>query len=225
MVLKVLPVLVVAFLPITTGFSSLPSQIDGSTEAATSLVAALRSITHIFLKYKTTAPADCDILSGGTACWEECQEYFWPDMVDAVEKMATRGVAGRTFYAGTSSNGYVPGLANIAAFLAQTMQETIQYDACDENNWSNADAVAMVVNAGGTGGEVYPATAACGQLGQSYQDYKCSDALDPETGAPIPPEDLECGVDLDMAVVARTSAQELGDRGAVVQWYSSRRRS
>ena len=115
------------------------------------MVTAAGSITHIFLKLKTTAYDGCDIVSGGTACWEESQEYFWPDMVDAVEKMVTRGVAGRTFYAGATSNGYVPGLANIAAFLVQTMQETIQYDACDENNWSNTDAVAMVVNEGGTG--------------------------------------------------------------------------
>ncbi len=41
------------------------------------------------------------------------------------------------------------------------MQETIQYDACDENNWSNQATTAT------TGGDAYPATAACGQLGQS----------------------------------------------------------
>lgn len=175
------------------------------------LVAALRSVTHYFLKLKTTASDGCNIESGGAACWEASKEYFWPDMADAVEKMATRGVATRTFYAGTSaSNGFVHGLANLAAFLAQTMQETIQYDACDENNWSNGDAVTMVANAGGTGGEVYPATAACGQLGQSYQDYTCSETLDPETGAPIPPEDLQCAVDPHMTLVARTSAQWYG---------------
>eukprot|EP00959_Pyramimonas_sp_CCMP1952_P234850 4906912-Pyramimonas_sp.AAC.1 len=47
------------------------------------------------------------------------------------------------------------GLVNVAAFLAQSMKETIKYDACDENNWDST-----------TG---YPASNACGQLGQSYQ--------------------------------------------------------
>ena len=95
-----------------------------------------------------------------------------------------QGIAGLKFYTGPSvGGGHKVGLANLAAFLSQTMQETIQYDACDENNWSNADAVAMVEAAGGSGGTVYPATAACGQLGQSYQDYQCTaDTVDPETG-------------------------------------------
>ena len=52
-------------------------------------------------------------------------------------------------------NARTYGLVNLAAFLAQSMKETIKYDACDENNW---DAT--------TG---YPASNACGQLGQSYQ--------------------------------------------------------
>jgi predicted chitinase len=175
-------------------------------------VAALKSISHQFLKLKTTASESCTIESATGACWEPSEEYFWPDMVAAVEKMATRGVAGRTFYSGTmnSEHGYTVGLANLAAFLAQTMQETIQYDACDENNWSNADAVEKVNRMGGTGGEVYPSTAACGQLGQSYQDYKCSAGVDPETGEPIPAADLECEVDSEMIQIARTSAQWYG---------------
>ena len=41
------------------------------------------------------------------------------------------------------------------------MQETIQYDACDENNWSDR------LTAATAGGVEYPATAACGQLGQA----------------------------------------------------------
>jgi len=145
--------------------------------------------------------------SSAASCWEPSTIYFWKDMADAVEKMATRGVAGRTFYSGTEAgNGLRYGLANLAAFLAQTMQETIQYDACDENNWSNGAAVDMVIGAGGSGGEVYPAAAACGQLGQNYQNYHCSEVIDFETGQPISPSDLECAVDPEMVQVARTSA-------------------
>ena len=51
--------------------------------------------------------------------------------------MASDGVAGKTFYAGDDdvTNGHVYGLVNLAAFLAQSMKETIKYDACDENSW------------------------------------------------------------------------------------------
>ena len=38
----------------------------------------------------------------------------------------------------------------------QSMKETIQYDACSENNWDLRNSA-------------YPASNACGQLGQSYQ--------------------------------------------------------
>ena len=38
----------------------------------------------------------------------------------------------------------------------QSMKETIQYDACSENNWDVRN-------------NAYPASNACGQLGQSYQ--------------------------------------------------------
>ena len=48
----------------------------------------------------------------------------------------SQGVGNATFWLGdSSSNGWKYGLVSAAAFLAQSMQETIQYDACDENNW------------------------------------------------------------------------------------------
>ena len=59
----------------------------------------------------------------------------------STEELLTELVAARN----TSKAQY--GLANLAAFLAQTLQETIQYDACDENNWSDA-AVAASPRAG-----------------------------------------------------------------------------
>jgi len=127
-------------------------------------------------------------------------------MLDAVTKMATAGVAGRTLYAGPpeDATGYRFGLVNLAAFLAQSMQETIQYDACDENNWSN-DATTAI-----TGGTAYTAASACGQLGQSYQHYQCTDMIDPETGLSISAEDLQCTVDPNMEAVASTSATWYG---------------
>jgi len=185
---------------------------DGTSTAA-ALVAAVGAINHVFQTLKSTASDGCQIDSApGGACWMDSTEYFWADLVSALEAMSVTGIAGRTFYAGPpggeSKTAY--GLANLAAFLSQTMQETIQYDACDENNWSNQDAVNKVIAAGGNGGDVYPATAACGQLGQSYQDYHCSDMTDPETGEAISAADLECAVDLSMVLTAKTHAKWYG---------------
>ncbi|KAL7544587.1 hypothetical protein ACHAWF_012292 [Thalassiosira exigua] len=84
--------------------------------------------------------------------WIPSSVYRYPDFMDSLYVMAAEGVAGKRFYIGENevANGHVYGLVNIAAFLAQSMKETIQYDACDENSWD-----------------------LCGQLGQSYQDYHC----------------------------------------------------
>jgi hypothetical protein len=67
------------------------------------------------------------------------------------------------------------------------MKETIRYNACDENSWD-------LVNG------VYPVSNACGQLGQSYQDYKCSAAE----------AHMQCEVDPDMKVTASTNSKWWG---------------
>ena len=46
-------------------------------------------------------------------------------------------------------------LVHLAAFLAQSMKETIKYDACDENNWDSSNQ--------------YQISNACGQLGQNMR--------------------------------------------------------
>ena len=69
--------------------------------------------------------------------WIPSSVYRYADFRASLDVMATDGVAGKTFYVGEEDveNGHVYGLVNIAAFLAQSMKETIQYDACDENSW------------------------------------------------------------------------------------------
>ena len=69
--------------------------------------------------------------------WIPSTVYRYIDFKESLYIMATEGVAGKKFYIGESGveNGHVFGLVNIAAFLAQSMKETIQYDACDENSW------------------------------------------------------------------------------------------
>jgi len=91
------------------------------------------------------------------------------------------------------------GLVNIAAFLAQCMQETIRYNACDENNWSDASTVAEA------GGSLYTSASACGQMHQSYQDYKCTAEEDEIAGG-----SMACPVDPNMEMRAFTQAQWYG---------------
>jgi len=71
------------------------------------------------------------------------------------------------------------------------MKETIQHNACSENNWDFVD------------GE-YPTSNACGQLGQSYQDYKC----------PKGQERMACKIDLNMEIKATTNAKWYGGKNA-----------
>ena len=68
--------------------------------------------------------------------WEPSDVYTLPDFARGVEAMYESGVAGKYFYIGDESEqGYKYGVANMAAFLAQVMKETLRYNACDENNW------------------------------------------------------------------------------------------
>jgi hypothetical protein len=120
--------------------------------------------------------------------------YRWADMLAAVRLMADDGVGGLRLYTGSGSDSegrYA--LVNIAVFLAQSYVETIMYDACDENNWSKG----------------YAASAACGQLGQSYQDFTCVDMTYPD-GSVVRAAELQCTVLPDMVVVASTSAAWYG---------------
>eukprot|EP00928_Gymnodinium_smaydae_P046612 TRINITY_DN3105_c0_g3_i1.p1 TRINITY_DN3105_c0_g3~~TRINITY_DN3105_c0_g3_i1.p1 ORF type:complete len:1251 (-),score=136.36 TRINITY_DN3105_c0_g3_i1:411-4163(-) len=126
--------------------------------------------------------------------WLESDIYTWPDMIDAVRLMATTGVGKAKLWLGEGSN-HIYGLVNVAAFLAQSMQETIQYNACDENNWSDKAVVAEA------GGSTYSSTAACGQLHQSYQDYTCSREEDDIAGG-----QMACDVDPNMEARAYTQA-------------------
>lgn len=117
--------------------------------------------------------------------WVPSTIYKYDGLEKGLKVMITKGVAGMKFYLGDdSSNGHKKGLVNVAAFLAQSMKETIKYDACDENSWDLIDGR-------------YPLSNACGQLGQSYQDYHC------------PPHEkhMECPVDKNMEVTAVTHAK------------------
>jgi len=127
-------------------------------------------------------------LPSGT--WAPSTQYRLDDLIAAVESMATKGVGKRKLYLGEAPGDETAGLVNLAAFLAQSMQETIQYDACDENSWD-------LVNGG------YPLSNSCGQLGQSYGDYKCYGEE----------AHMACEVDPEMELTATTNAKWYGAPG------------
>lgn len=121
--------------------------------------------------------------------------YKFKDLLAALP-IVSDSASGMDFYLGeqsdSSNKGYIYGLVNLAAFLAQCMKETIKYDACDENSWDRVGAMKM-----------YPISNACGQLGQSYQDYHCKEEE----------RFMECEIDKDMTIKAVTNAKWWGAPG------------
>ena len=132
------------------------------------------------------------------------QTYDFDSFVTALKFVLNIGFTGKKF-----RNSKV----NLAAFLGQCMQETLQYGACDENNWTGGDPSVLskakeICSAAtteevcndtkthpqfsickwngnkceqaiyGFSSVVYPSTAACGQLGQYYKEYKCGESTD-----------------------------------------------
>ena len=97
--------------------------------------------------------------------WVPSTVYRFEGFYDGMMIMIEEGGGSRgTPYTrgGECPHCHMYGLINVAAFLAQAMKETIRYDACDENSWDRVGVDMM-----------YPLSNSCGQLGQSYQDYRC----------------------------------------------------
>lgn len=130
--------------------------------------------------------------------WVPSTVYKWADFMDGLNAMHNIGVAGNKFWlldenVDDATNIKYAKVA-IAAFLAQSMQETIRYNACDENNWSEIKYGAPTD---------YPMSASCGQLGQKYADY----GVNPESGLD---HAYSCPRDNKMEVSALTHAKWYG---------------
>ncbi|MGR5486020.1 Ig-like domain-containing protein [Vibrio alfacsensis] len=130
--------------------------------------------------------------------WVPSTVYKWNDFLDGLNAMHNIGVAGNKFWL---MNDGIDDETNIkyakvaiAAFLAQSMQETIRYNACDENNWSEVKYGAPTD---------YPMSASCGQLGQKYADY----GVNPVSGLDYA---YSCPRDNKMEVSALTHAKWYG---------------
>jgi len=130
--------------------------------------------------------------------WLPSTLYTWKDMIEGVKIMASQGIGKQKLFVGEGTN-FKYGLVNLAAFLGESMKETIMYNACDENNWSNADVAKTF------GGQPYTASYACGQGKQSYQDYKCKPEDDAIAGGK-----MACDVDPNMEMRAHTQAEWYG---------------
>jgi len=134
--------------------------------------------------------------STGGEEWLPSTVYRYDGLLRALRIMYLEGVGDFKFYIGDATNtddstvSTSMGLVNIAAFLAQSMKETIKYDACDENNWDVIDGK-------------YPISNSCGQLNQTYQEYAC----------PADMEHMACEVDINMEQVAYTNAKWYGAPG------------
>ncbi|MCC2525782.1 Ig-like domain-containing protein [Vibrio coralliilyticus] len=156
--------------------------------------------------------------------WVPSTVYKWEDFLDGLNAMHNIGVAGNKFWlidenADDATNIKYAKVA-IAAFLAQSMQETIRYNACDENNWSETRWGAPTD---------YPMSASCGQLDQKYADY----GVNPVSGLD---HAYSCPRDPKMEVSAMTHAKWYGapapvfaapdavleERGLLVNGYAGR---
>ncbi|OCH14457.1 Ig-like domain-containing protein [Aliivibrio sp. 1S128] len=130
--------------------------------------------------------------------WVPSTVYKWTDFMKGLNAMHNVGVAGNKFWlldenVDDATNIKYAKVA-IAAFLAQSMQETIRYNACDENNWAEIKYGAATD---------YPMSASCGQLGQKYADY----GVNPESGLD---HAYSCPRDNKMEVSALTHAKWYG---------------
>ena len=111
--------------------------------------------------------------------------YTFDGLTKSLQKMGVDGFgADFQFYLGDGDPDLTAdGLINLAAFLANAMVESIQYDSCDENNWQQV-------------ADRYAISNSCGQEGRSYQDEECGEVF-------------SCKVDPDMEMTAVTSGNQV----------------
>ena len=109
--------------------------------------------------------------------------YQLADFLSALTHMAEKGIGGKKFYTGEVDipEGVRYGVVNAVMFLSQAYKESVQYDACDENNWELVNdrfPVSLFVWSLSLWRSFLTSlrrklSNACGQLGMSYQDFKC----------------------------------------------------
>lgn len=116
------------------------------------------ALLRALIKYFTDRQdvMNSQILRSQTPQGQLYPSYRWqlPDFLASLTYISETGIGGRKFYTGEARvpEGVRYGIVNAIMFLSQAYKESIQYDACDENNW-------QLVN------DRFPLSNACGQLG------------------------------------------------------------
>jgi hypothetical protein len=168
----------------TAGESSSSSSSSSST-GGTTKVFGYEAVEETFKSMKDAINTKLFLYETPDMQWLPSTVYGFDGFFEGLQVMYKEGVNGKTIYMGGNDpdcpHCFMYGLVNIAAFLAQAMKETIRYDACDENSWDRVGDMKM-----------YPISNACGQLGQSYQDYHCKEEE----------RFMECEVDTNMSIKA-----------------------
>mmetsp|Transcript_21053 Transcript_21053/g.45696 ORF Transcript_21053/g.45696 Transcript_21053/m.45696 type:complete len:570 (-) Transcript_21053:422-2131(-) len=115
------------------------------------------------LSYEATTMGEED-----SVVYVQSDLYTFDTLMESVAYAYMVGHAGKRFYVGSitaaddqSTPDLRYGLVNMAAFLAQSQNEGIKGNACDEYH---LDSI----------GGKYPISNSCGQFGNNYQDYECS---------------------------------------------------
>jgi hypothetical protein len=161
---------------------------DDTNEMGSTALCGLEGFNAVMLENAAQLESEVLISQLPDLSWVPSTIYKWNDLVDAIQVICTAGLGGFTLWTGddtlTDEQRTKRALVNVAAFLAQSMKETIRYDACDENNWDDSNG--------------YLLSNACGQLGQNYADYDC---------------DMACPQDPTMKATAVTNAKWYGAPG------------
>jgi len=168
-----------------SSFTSLSSSSSPFTTTGTITSYGHEAVEEAFLAIKDVINTELFLYETPDMQWLPSTVYRFDGFFDGLQVMYKDGVNGNKVYMGENdpacSHCHMYGIVNVAAFLAQAMKETIRYDACDENSWDRVGTM-----------EMYPISNACGQLGQSYQDYHCKEEE----------RFMECEVDNNMSIKA-----------------------
>eukprot|EP00804_Cyclotella_cryptica_P027711 CCRYP_010316-RB/>CCRYP_010316-RB protein AED:0.11 eAED:0.11 QI:0/0.66/0.57/1/0.66/0.57/7/100/1125 len=213
--------------PIKMGDNSTSTDVGGANTDGASVIST--RVEEALLTIQQVIDTQIFLYETPLSEWIPSTVYRFQGFFEGLKIMHTVGVAGKKIYMGrpsgeedTTGSGdaaedcphcFMYGLVNIAAFLAQAMKETIRYDACDENSWDRVGSLemypirrALINHSPCTFPIVSPFSNSCGQLGQSYQDYHCSEEE----------KHMECAVDPDMTITAVTHAKWWGAPGPLM---------
>jgi hypothetical protein len=117
----------------------------------TSAPDAIQGVENFLDTSKVGIDSEMFLYETPQSTWVESTVYHYSGFLAGLKGMYQDGVAGKFLYMG--ENGAVDGhlylLVYISAFLAQSMKETIKYDACDENSWDLVNCKYPLSNACG----------------------------------------------------------------------------